>query len=152
MYVMCWACMYVPSMYVCLRERRFMYVWMSQTYILPTKHTYTVSWHQAFGRPLNMYVCLKTLCLSWKWNIHTLSKLLEKQTQIILRHLLSVYVCFKNPLPVMENETYTLKHKPSDLIKNHTLNSSQEALHYVCMFENPLRVMENETYTLEHEL
>jgi len=52
----------------------------------------------------------------------------------------------------MENETYTLKHKPSILIKNHTLNASKEALHHVCMFENPLPVMENETYTLEHEL
>ena len=59
---------------------------------------------------------------------------------------------FENPLPVIENETYTRKPKPSKLIKNHTFNSSQEALHYVCMFENPLPVMENETYTLEHDL
>ena len=55
------------------------------------------------------------------------------------------HVCiFQNPVPVMENETSTLKHTPLNV------RSAQEALKHVCMFENPLPVMENETYRLKH--
>ena len=55
---------------------------------------------------------------------------------------------FENPLPVMENETYRLKHAPSKAIKNHEKNLIQGAFEHVCIFENPLPVIENETYTL----
>ena len=56
---------------------------------------------------------------------------------------------FENPVPVMENETYTLQHTLSNVIKKHEKYVIRGALEHVCMFENPLPVIENETYTLK---
>ena len=62
-------------------------------------------------------------------------------TKILLKHLLSLYVCFKSlSLSWKWNinaQTYTLKfHQKSNL------RSIQKALKHVCMFENPEPVME----------
>ena len=81
-------------MYVCLKPSS-VYVCMPQTYIHETKHTYTVSCHHAFGRPLSMYVCLKTLCFIMEMKHTYTLKVAWKANKIILRHLLSMYVCFK---------------------------------------------------------
>ena len=84
-----------------------------------------------------MYVCLKTLCLSWKTasNIHTYT----------LKNKLCYYenppeapskrVCmFKNPQPVMDNETYTLKHARSELIEKRAKARLKRLLSmYVCL-------------------
>ena len=58
---------------------------------------------------------------------------------------------FKNPLPVMENETYTLKHKLSILVEKHKKLTFWHPAERVCMFQNPLPVMEKETSTLKHK-
>ena len=61
------------------------------------------------------------------------------------------HVCmFQNPQPVVENETYTLKHERSEFIEKRPKAKLKTPLKHVCMFENPLPVMEIETYTLKH--
>ena len=120
-------------MYVCLKPSS-VYVCMPQTYIHDTKHTYTVSCHHAFGRPLSMYVCLKTLCFIMKMKHTYTLKVAWKAKKIILRHLLSVYVCFKTMYFVMK-----MKHQRSNI---HSPFLSKiilsEPLERVCMFEIPV--------------
>ena len=118
-------------MYVCLKPSS-VYVCMPQTYIHETKHTYTVSCHHAFGRPLSMYVCLKTLCFIMEMKHTYTLKVVWKARKIILRHLLSVYVCFKTCVFCRKNETSTLKHKLFFFISKIILS---EPLERVCMFE-----------------
>ena len=63
-----------------------------------------------------------------------------------------MYVCmFENPLPVLENETYTLKHTLSNFLEKPLKTALMRLVSmYVC-FKTPLPVMENETYTLKHK-
>ena len=82
--------------------------------------------------------------------IHSQSCLKSKQNHLATP---PKHVCmFQNPQPVVENETYTLKHERWELIEKRPKAKLKTPLKHVCMFENPLPVMENETYTLGHEL
>ena len=90
-----------------------------------------------FKRVFNVYVCLKTLCLSWKLPqtyIHTHSKTglccYENPPEAPSKR-----VCmFQNPQPVMENETYTLKHARSELIEKRPKARLKRLLSmYVCL-------------------
>ena len=53
---------------------------------------------------------------------------------------------FENPLPVMENETYTLKHTRLIIFKKPTKQINKR----VCMFENSLPVIENAKSAIKH--
>ena len=128
------------SMYVCLKTLSL------SRKLASNKNRLMMIWTK------NVSTCSKPLSLSWKSSIHTRLNFLEFDIFEGFSDAFKHVCMFQIPLPVMENETYTLKHEPSISITNHTLNASKEALHHVCMFENPLPVMENETYTLEHEL
>ena len=53
---------------------------------------------------------------------------------------------FENPLPVMENKTYTLKHTRLIIFKKPTKQINKR----VCMFENSLPVIENAKSAIKH--
>ena len=58
---------------------------------------------------------------------------------------------FKNPLPVLEKGTYTLKHTLSNLLEKPKKTTFWHPAERVCMFQNPQPVMEKETSTLKHK-
>ena len=78
-----------------------------------------------------IYVCLQTLCLSWKMK-HTRS---NTNSQTLIKF--------------MKNQRNRYPYRGFVMLSYKTI-IIQKALEHVCMFENPLPVMENETYTLKH--
>ena len=77
---------------------------------------------------------------------------LKKHEKYVIQGTLEHVCMFENPLPVIEQETYTLKHTHSIFIEKVNKTSLKRLFIYVCMFEKPLSVIENETYTLKHDL
>ena len=70
---------------------------------------------------MSMYVCLKTLCLSRTIN-HTRSNIRAQNRLFQKMNIGAEQVCmFENPLPVMENDTYMLKHTRSIIIKKQNM-------------------------------
>ena len=110
------------SMYVCLKTlacHRKPYI-HAQTYTL--ENYVFGTWE--YG--LSMYVCLKTICLSWRVK-HTRSNI----------HASASACMFENPLLVMENDTYTLKHTRSSIfLKSLSVDVCLTPVSiYVCMSE-----------------
>ena len=112
-----------------------------------------------------MYVCLKTLCLSWKMyvcmfealkrvcmyasNIHTYIQTLNQRCVAkiaVSKGCLTAYVCLKSLCL-----SWKMKHTRSNMHPQKPSKSFkkliQGAFEHVCMFEHPLPVIENETYT-----
>ena len=96
---------------------------------------------QTFGasrRLLSMYVCLKTLSLSWK--------LASNKNRLMMIWTKNVSTCSKTLSLSWKSNIHTRL----NFLEFHIFESFSDAFKHVCMFQIPLPVMENETYTLKY--
>ena len=97
--------------------------------------------NQTFGasrRLLSMYVCLKTLSLSWK--------LASNKNRLMMIWTKNVSTCSKTLSLSWKSNIHTRL----NFLEFHIFESFSDAFKHVCMFQIPLPVMENETYTLKY--